>query len=113
MAERRMFAKSVVLDDRFLEMTLAARCLYYTLGMEADDDGFVGAPKRIMKVCGVGPSALRTLTEAGYVKQYDSGVVSLPHWLDNNQIRKDRYHPTIYIKEKYSQDIPDTLVDRV
>ena len=113
MAERRMFAKSIVLDDKFLDMTLAARCLYFALSMEADDDGFVGAPKRIMKICGVGPSALRTLIEQGYIRQYPSGVVSVTDWLVNNQLRKDRYRPTIYIKEKYSQGFSDVLVDPV
>ena len=41
MAERRMFAKTIVTSDAFLDMPLSARCLYFTLGMLADDDGFV------------------------------------------------------------------------
>ena len=113
MAERRMFSKSVVMDDKFLDLTLAARCLYYTLSMEADDDGFVGAPQRIMKISGTGPKALQALTDAGYVRQYASGVVSLPHWTMNNQIRKDRYRPTVYVKEKYCEHVSDTLVATV
>ena len=40
MAERRMFAKTIVLSDAFLDMSLGARCLYMTFGMLADDDGF-------------------------------------------------------------------------
>ena len=38
MAERRMFAKTIVLSDAFLDMPMSARCLYFTLGMLADDD---------------------------------------------------------------------------
>lgn len=39
MAERRMFAKTIVTSDEFLDMPATARCLYFTLGMFADDDG--------------------------------------------------------------------------
>ncbi len=113
MAERRMFAKSVVLDDKFLDLTMATRCLYYMLGMEADDDGFVGAPKRVMRACGAGKTALNALIEAGYLHQFDSGVVAITHWTTNNQIRRDRYRPTVYIKEKELLILSDILVDPV
>ena len=38
MAERRMFAKSVIGSARFLKMPPTSRLLYYDLGMQADDD---------------------------------------------------------------------------
>jgi len=38
MAQKRMFSLSVVDTDRFIEMPLTARLLYYELGMRADDD---------------------------------------------------------------------------
>ena len=100
MAERRMFAKSVVMDDKFLDLPAAARCLYFALSMSADDDGFIGAPKRIMRVCGAKKSALLCLIDAGYVRQFLSGVVAILHWKVNNQIRSDRYRPTLYTHEK-------------
>ena len=100
MAERRMFAKSVVLDDKFLSLPLSARCLYFMLGMEADDDGFVGAPKRVMRTCGVNKHALQLLEDAGYLHSFDSGVVAIVHWSRNNLLRKDRYTPTVYEKER-------------
>ena len=43
MAERRMFAKSVINSARFLTMPPSSRLLYYDLGMAADDDGVVEA----------------------------------------------------------------------
>ena len=43
MAERRMFAKSVIGSGRFLQMPPTSRLLYYDLGMAADDDGIVEA----------------------------------------------------------------------
>lgn len=61
MAERRMFAKTIVLSDAFLDMPLTARCLYFTLGMLADDDGFVNSPKSIIRQCGASEDDLRIL----------------------------------------------------
>ena len=52
MAERRMFSKSIVESDAFLDMPVTARLLYFTLGMEADDDGFINAPKKTIRYTG-------------------------------------------------------------
>lgn len=100
MAERRMFAKSVVLADQFLALPPKVRCLYFTLGMSADDDGFVGNPKSICRLCGVGARELETLQEKGYLYTFDSGVVALRHWRTCNQIRQDRFKPTDFLKER-------------
>ena len=43
MAERRMFARSIIGSARFLRMPPTSRLLYYDLGMQADDDGVVEA----------------------------------------------------------------------
>ena len=52
MAERRMFAKTIIASDDFLDMPMSARLLYFSLGMFADDDGFVNSPKSIMRQVG-------------------------------------------------------------
>ena len=41
MAERRMFAKTIVESDAFLSQSVKAQCLYLHLGMSADDDGIL------------------------------------------------------------------------
>ncbi|MBR3580761.1 MAG: hypothetical protein IKN95_07175, partial [Lachnospiraceae bacterium] len=79
MAERRMFAKSIVLSDAFLDMPMSARCLYFTLGMLADDDGFVGSPKAIMRQCGASEDDMRILVSKKYVLGFDSGVLVIKH----------------------------------
>ena len=99
MAEKRMFAKSIVLTDAFLDMPMSARCLYFTLGMLADDDGFVGSPKSIMRQCGASEDDLKILLSKRYLLAFDSGVVVIKHWLINNYLRPDRYHPTTYQEE--------------
>lgn len=100
MAEKRMFAKSIVLSDAFLDMPLSARCLYFTLGMLADDDGFVGAPKSIMRQCGASHDDLGILIAKRYVLTFDSGVIVIKHWRINNYLRNDRYAETTYLEEK-------------
>ena len=95
-----MFAKSIVLSDAFLDMPLSARCLYFTLGMLADDDGFVGNPKSIMRQCGASQDDMLALLQKRYVLAFDSGVIVIKHWKINNYLRGDRYNETTYLEEK-------------
>ena len=100
MAERRMFAKSVVLSDAFLALPHAVRCLYFTLGMVADDDGFVSAPLSVLRQVLATEKDLEALIAAGYVIRFESGPLALIHWRVNNFIRTDRYTPTNCADEK-------------
>ena len=100
MAERRMFAKSIVLSDAFLDMPMSARCLYFTLGMLADDDGFVGSPKSIMRQCGATDDDMKILLAKRYVLGFESGIIVIKHWRMNNYLRSDRYSQTTYLEEK-------------
>ena len=107
MAERRMFAKSIVLSDAFLDMPMSARCLYFTLGMFADDDGFVGSPKAIMRQCGASEDDMRILTGKKYVLGFASGVIVIKHWRLNNYLRNDRHVQTTYTEELSTLGIDD------
>lgn len=69
------------------------------LGLEADDDGFVDAPKKIMRSCEATAEDLARLVENGYIINFDSGVVAIRHWKINNYIPKDRYKATTFQKE--------------
>jgi len=100
MAERRMFAKSIVLSDAFLDMPMTARCLYFTLGMLADDDGFIGNPKSIMRQCGATNDDLQILLAKRYVLGFESGIIVIKHWRMNNYLQNDRHKDTTYIEEK-------------
>lgn len=102
MAERRMFAKTIVLSDAFLDMPMSARCLYFTLGMFADDDGFVNSPRGIMRQCGASDDDLKVLLAKKFLLAFDSGVIVIKHWRINNYLRSDRYTGTKYIDEKSS-----------
>ena len=108
MAERRMFAKTIVLSDAFLDMPLSARCLYFTLGMLADDDGFVNAPRSIMRQCGASDDDMKLLISKRFVLIFDSGVIVIKHWRINNYLQKDRYRETKYLDEKAQLVLDDT-----
>ena len=99
MAERRMFAKTIVLSDAFLDMPLGARCLYMTMGMLADDDGFVNAPRSIMRQCGASDDDLKVLIAKKFVLPFESGVLVIKHWRINNYLQRDRLTPTKYQDE--------------
>ena len=99
MAQRRMFSQKVTETDKFLDMGLTAQSLYFHLGMNADDDGFVGNPKSIKRMIGASEDDLKALVEKDYLIVFDDGVVVIKDWLVSNYVKKDRYTPTIYIED--------------
>ena len=99
MAERRMFAKTIIDSDAFLDMPVTARLLYYDLAMRADDDGFVNSPKKIMRMIGASQDDLAILCARKFLIPFDNGVVVIKHWRIHNYIQTDRYKPTAYQEE--------------
>lgn len=100
MAERRMFAKTIIDSDAFLDMPVTARLLYYDLAMRADDDGFINSPKKIMRIIGASQDDLSILIAKKFIIPFESGVVVIKHWKIHNYIAKDRYNETKYKEEK-------------
>ena len=100
MANRRMFSLDVVSTDNFLDMPVSSQCLYFHLGMRADDDGFVSSPKQIMRMLSCSQGDIQVLADRGYIIPFESGVLVITHWGQNNYIRADRYNETKYIEEK-------------
>ena len=100
MAERRMFAKTIIDSDAFLEMPLSTQALYFHLSMRADDDGFVNNPKKIQRMIGATDDDLKLLIVKSFVLVFESGVIVIKHWRINNYIRNDRYKGTVYTEEK-------------
>lgn len=100
MAERRMFAKTIIDSDAFLDMPTSSRLLYYDLSMRADDDGFINNPKKIARITGATTDDLTILATKKFIIPFESGVVVIKHWKIHNYIQKDRYHETKYQEEK-------------
>ena len=100
MAERRMFAKTIIDSDAFLDMPLTTQALYFHLGMRADDDGFINKAKNTQRMIGADEDDLQRLIDNGFVIPFDSGVIVIKHWKLHNYIQNDRYKPTVYTEER-------------
>lgn len=91
-----MFARAIINSARFLRMPQTSRLLYYDLGMAADDDGVVEA-FTVIRITGAAEDDLRVLASRGFIKVLNDDLVSyITDWATNNQLRKDRYHPSLY-----------------
>ena len=100
MAERRMFAKTIIDSDAFLDMPATSQLLYFHLCMRADDDGFINSPKKVQRIVGCSDDDLRLLALKRFIIPFESGVVVIKHWRIHNYIRNDRYKETVYQEEK-------------
>lgn len=100
MAERRMFAKTIIDSDLFLDMPQSTQLLYFHLSMRADDDGFINNPKSIMRNVKCNEDDLKLLAAKQFIIPFENGVVVIKHWRIHNYIKSDRYKPTSYQNEK-------------
>ena len=95
-----MFSKAVFDSDKFMSLPFSAQAFYTHLAMRADDDGFVGNAKSILRMVGAKEEDFNLLVEQGYLRVFDSSVVAIVHWKVHNYIQKDRYKPSIYREER-------------
>lgn len=100
MAERRMFAKTIIDSDAFLDMPLSAQALYFHLCMRADDEGFINSPKKIQRIIGCKDDDFKLLLAKSFVIVFETGVIVIKHWKIHNYIRKDRLTTTVYQEER-------------
>ena len=100
MADRRMFAKTIIDSDAFLDMPLSAQALYFHLSMRADDEGFINNPRKIQRMIGGSADDLNLLKAKNFLIPFESGVVVIKHWKIHNYIQKDRFKETVYQDEK-------------
>jgi hypothetical protein len=49
---------------------------------------------------GAGEDDLKVLLAKGFVIRFETGVIVITHWKQNNYLRNDRYTPTIYKAER-------------
>ena len=100
MANKRMFSKNITETDIFLDMPLESQALYFHLNMNADDDGFVSSPKKIMRVTGSSADSYKILLVKQFIFEFENGVCVIKDWKIHNYIAKDRYIETLYSVEK-------------
>lgn len=94
-----MFDRSITDNERFMDMPMSSKALYFLLGMAADDEGFVSA-KSVLRVHGGTDDDLNILLAKGYCIKFKSGIVVITDWKKNNWLDTRRLRPTEYIEEK-------------
>jgi hypothetical protein len=107
MSKKRMFSLGVLETDAFLDMPLSAQALYFHLNLRADDDGFVGNPKRITQSIGANIDDLKLLVAKRFVIAFEDGVIVIKHWRMHNAIKKDRYTKTNFTEDLQMLHIKD------
>ena len=110
MAERRMFAKTIIDSDAFLDMPLSTQALYFHLSMRADDDGFINNAKKIQRMLGCADDDLKILLAKNFIIPFETGVCVIKHWKIHNLIQKDRYKPTVYSEHKQQLSLKNNNV---
>lgn len=110
MAERRMFAKTIIDSDAFLDMPISTQALYFHLGMRADDDGFLNNAKKIQRTIGCSDDDLKILFSKNFIISMGDGICVIKHWKVHNLIQKDRYKPTNYLELKDKLSIKNNNV---
>lgn len=101
-----MFDLDIINQDSFLDLPMDAIALYFLLGMEADDEGFIN-PKKVIKLYGGKEDSVKILMLKGYLIPFDSGVVVITDWRRNNYLQRDRIKPTIYQEEKSQLNVDE------
>jgi hypothetical protein len=99
MAQKRMFDKAIIDTDRFMDLSMSSKALYFLLGMEADDEGFVSY-KKVMRIHGGNEDDVKILVAKKFLIAFESGVVVITDWNDNNYLDKNRIKTTQYKKER-------------
>lgn len=101
-----MFDRSLIETDSFSDLPMTAKAIYFLLGMEADDEGFV-SPKRVVKIYGGSDDDIKVLIAKNFVIPFQSGVVVITDWNNNNWLDNRRVKPTVYQEEKKQLVIDD------
>ena len=94
-----MFDSEIINQDSFLDLPMEAKALYFLLGMEADDEGFV-SPKKVLRLHGGSNDSLKILVAKQFVIPFNTGVVVITDWKRNNYLNKNKLKETIYQEEK-------------
>lgn len=110
MGDHRMFSNTIIDSDQFLDMPLTSQALYFHLGMRADDDGFVGSPKKVIRAINCSQDDLKLLIAKGYVIVFESGVIVITHFNVHNMVRKDRKKDTFFQVEKRQLQLDENKV---
>ena len=99
MAKRRMFSKDIVRSDDFLDLPVSSRELYFQLGMETDDRGYISNARSTIRLLGANVGDLEPLIKKGFLMLRGETLILQKHFRINNTIRTDRFHESEYVDD--------------
>jgi len=99
MAQKRMFDRAIIDTDRFMDLPMTTKALYFLLGMEADDEGFVSY-KKVLRIHGGAEDDIKVLISKDFLICFPTGVVVITDWNTNNWLDNRRIKDTEYQNEK-------------
>lgn len=102
MAQRRMISKHIYDSDKFLDLPATTQLLYTHLVVRADDDGFIGNVKRLLRMLPCSEIDLKLLISAGYLIPFENGVCVISDWNQFNRVPRSKYTTTVYMDERLS-----------
>lgn len=101
-----MFSKDIVRSDFFLDLPSTSQLLYFHLGMEADDRGYVANAKMLMRMIGATTGDLEQLINKKFVLVRGENLILIKGWRINNSIQ-----PTRIVETKYADDLKKLFYD--
>lgn len=103
MAERRMFAKTIIDSDAFLEMPQEAQLLYFYIGVNARDKGNVNNMQSICKMIGVDTKYIDTLKNYDFIYPNMDGTYTIADWYENNGVGETARKRNNYTYRKWRE----------
>lgn len=80
MADKRMFTKTIIDSDAFLDMPLSTQCLYFHLVIRANENGFLNNAKSICKIIGCNDIDINKLVIANFIARHKDGIYEIKNW---------------------------------
>ena len=99
MGKRRMFSKDIVRSDAFLDLPISSQALYFQLGMDTDDRGYISNAKSLIRMLGANQGDLEPLVGKGFVLVRGDSLLLQKHFRLNNYIQADRFKETTYLED--------------
>lgn len=99
MAIRRCFSKKIVRSDDFIDLPATTQLLYFQLGMEADDRGYINNARSVIKLVGCSIGDLEMLIAKRFVMVREEKLILIKGWKINNTIQPTRISESLYVDD--------------
>lgn len=106
MAERRMFAKTIIDSDAFLALPISTQLLYFHIGVRAADNGIINNIISICRAVDLDTDNISRLEESGFLIVNNDHCI-IVHWDENNGIAVNAKKRLSYKYRKWREDVLD------